>query len=184
MQANVFLGGTPDPLLGGSAVTPIDYDQRIEELQQMQQRLEAQKQQQIRQRQQTASGQPQSQAPIWDEIEKLTADFSDREFAIVNQDEEFQSSQQAIMAILQREQLKMMRPIVEGTKDGKEALEKHLALIKQLKKKATREADRNMELFTEYTQNYSNMTYSEFLQMKNGTKKETGNGTGQTTKNK
>lgn len=167
MQANVFLGSSPDPLLGGSAVTPIDYDQRIAELQQMQQRLEAQKQQQ------RPNGRQQPQSPIWDEIEKLTADFSDREFAIVSQDEEFKQSQNNIMALMQREYMRMMRPIVEGTKDGKEALENHLALIKRLKKKAAKEADRNMELFTEYTQHYSNMTYAEFLQMKNGTNKET-----------
>lgn len=165
MQTNVFLGGA-DPLLGGSAVSsPIDYDQRIAELQQMQQRLEAQRQQQ---RSQVVNGQSQSQAPIWDEIEKLTAELSDREFAIVSQDEEFQQSQQTIMAILQREQMRLMRPIVEGTQDGKAALENHLALIRQLKKKATKEADRNMELFNEYTQHYSDMTYSEFLKMKNG----------------
>ena len=156
-------------MLGGSAVnSPIDYDQRIAELQRVQQELEVRRQQQ---RTQAVSGQPQSQAPIWDEIEKLTAELSDREFDIVNRDEEFQQSQQTIMAILQREQMRLMRPIVEGTQDGKAALENHLALIKQLKKKATKEADRNMELFNEYTQHYSDMTYSEFLQMKNGTAK-------------
>lgn len=169
MQTNVFLGGA-DPLLGTSAVnSPVDYDRQIAELQQMQQRLESQRQQQ---RTQAANGQKQTQAPIWDEIEKLTADFSDREFDIVNQDEEFQQSQQNIMAILQREYMRLMRPIVEGTQDGKAALENHLALIKQLKKKATKEADRNMELFNEYTQHYSDMTYSEFLQMKNGNNKK------------
>lgn len=168
MQTNVFLGGA-DPLLGGSAVTPIDYDRQIAELQQMKQRLEEQRQQQ---RTQAVNGQHQSQSPIWDEIEKLTAELSDREFDIVNSDEEFQQSQQAIMAILQREQMRLMRPIVEGTQDGKAALENHLELIRQLKKKATKEADRNMELFNEYTEHYSDMTYSEFLQMKNGSNKK------------
>ncbi len=164
MQTNVFLGGA-DPLLGGSAVTPIDYDRQIAELKQMQERLESQRQQQ---RTQVANNPRQSQSPVWDEIEKLTAELSDREFDIVNRDEDFQQSQQTIMAILQREQMRLMRPIVEGTQDGKAALENHLALIRQLKKKATKEADRNMELFNEYTQHYSDMTYSEFLQMKNG----------------
>lgn len=166
MQANVFLGGTSDPLLRGSVVTPIDYDQQIAELEQMKQKLESQRQQVHS----TPQQRQQTQSPIWDEIEKLTADFSDREFAIVNQDDEFQQSQNNIMAIMQREYMRMMRPIVEGTKDGKEALENHLALIKQLKKKAAKEADRNMELFNEYTQNYSDMTYSDFLKMKSGTK--------------
>ncbi len=132
----------------------------------MKQKLESQRQQ----AHSTPQQRQQTQSPIWDEIEKLTADFSDREFAIVNQDDEFQQSQNNIMAIMQREYMRMMRPIVEGTKDGKEALENHLALIKQLKKKAAKEADRNMELFNEYTQNYSDMTYSDFLKMKSGTK--------------
>lgn len=171
MQTKVFLEGG-DPLLADSPVTPVDYEQRIAELQQMLQRLEAQKQQQT---QQAVNGKPQSQSPIWDEIERITADFSDREFDIVNRDEDFQASQNAIMAILQREQMRMMRPIVEGTKDGKEALENHLSLIRQLKKKAAKEADRNMELFSEYTQNYPDMTFSEFMKMKSGTgKKMTG----------
>ncbi len=165
MQTNVFLGGT-DPLLGTSAVnSPIDYDQRIAELQRVQQELETRRQQQ---RAQAINGQQQSQAPIWDEIEKLTAELSDREFNIINNDEEFQQSQQAIMAILQREQMRLMRPIVEGTKDGKAALENHLELVKQLKKKATKEADRNMELFNEYTQHYSDMSFKDFMQMKKG----------------
>lgn len=168
MQTNVFLGGA-DPLLNGTSVnSPIDYDQRIAELQRIQQELEARRQQQ---RAQAVNGQ-KSQAPIWDEIEKLTAELSDREFDIVNRDDEFQQSQQTIMAILQREQMRIMRPIVEGTQDGKAALENHLALIKRLKKKATKEADHNMELFNEYTQHYSDMTYSEFLKMKNNTTKK------------
>lgn len=174
MQNNIFLGGAQDPLLGGNTPSQIDYTQRIAKLQQMQKVLEEQRQQQ---KAQVINGQRQSQSPIWDEIEKMTADFSDREFAIVNQDEEFQQSQNTIMAILQREYMRMMRPVVEGTKDGKEALENHLALIKRLKKSAKKEADRNMELFNEYTQNYSDMTFTEFMKMKNGT-----NGTNKKTK--
>lgn len=165
MATNVFLGNSPDPLLGNSAVTPIDYDRQIAELQQMQQRLEGQRQQQ---RAQALVAPQQVQAPIWEEIEKLTSEMSDREFDFVNNDEDFQNSQQSIMAILQREQMRMMRPIVEGTTDGRAALENHLALLKQLRKKAAREADRNMDLFNEYTQHYSDMTYSDFLKMKKG----------------
>lgn len=162
MQTNVFLSGH-DPLLGGQTQQPIDFEQRIAELQQLQQKLEEQ-------RQTRGQAQPQGgQSPLWDEIERLTADFTDREFELVNRDEEFQASQAAIAAILQREQLRMMRPIVEGTKDGREALENHLALMKRLKKKAAKEADRSMELFSEYTQHYPDMTFSDFMKMKNGT---------------
>lgn len=174
MQNNIFLGGS-DPLLGTitdySGATR-NFEDEMARLDRAQKALEQRKQEMAQARTRMASGQAQSQSPVWDEIEKLTADFSDREFAIVNQDEEFQQSQNNVMAIMQREYMRMMRPIVEGTKDGKETLENHLALIKRLKKKAAKEADRNMELFNEYTQNYSDMSYKEFLQMKNGTNKK------------
>lgn len=168
MQTNVFLGGTADPLLGGGTPYPTtqsDYDAKIAELQAMQQRLEAQKQQ-------VNYSNKCNSSPLWDEIEKITSELSDREFEIINKSEEFQTSQNAIMAILQREYMRLMRPIVENTSDGKDALKSHLDLIKRLRKNATREVDKNIELFNEYTQRYSDMTYSEFLKMKKSNKKK------------
>ena len=92
--------------------------------------------------------------------------MSDREFGIMSNNEEFQSSQATIMSIMQREYMRIMRPLVENTKDGKDALDKHLILVKKLKKSAADEANKNLELFNEYTEKYSNMPYSEFLKMK------------------
>lgn len=166
MQTNVFLGGNADPILsGGNYATPSDYDAKIAELQAMQQRLESQKQQ-------SNYFQKTNSSPIWDEIEKLTSELSDREFEIINQSEDFQASQNAIMAILQREYMRLMRPIVESTADGKQALESHLKLIKSLRKEATHEINKNMELFSEYAEKYSDMTYSDFLKMKKSNKKK------------
>ena len=79
---------------------------------------------------------------------------------------DFAKSNQTVMAILQREQLRMMRPLVENTKDGKEALENHLTLVKRLKKEAVNESDKAMNMFKEYIEKYSDMPYSEFLKMK------------------
>lgn len=167
MQANVFLGGSADPILsGGNYATPSDYDAKIAELRAMQQRLEQQRQQV------TTVSRPTSTngSPVWDEIEKQTAELSDREFELISENDDFKASQNAITAILQREYMKMMRPIVEGTTDGKQALETHLKLIKKLRKDAAHEINKNMELFAEYTERYSDMTYSEFLKMKKSKK--------------
>lgn len=167
MQTNVFLGNSPDPLLGGNGYNaPTDYDAKIAELQAMQQRLEQQRQQSA-----VNYSKKSNSSPLWDEIEKLTSELSDREFEIINKSEEFQASQNAVMAILQREYMRLMRPIVESTADGKDALKSHLELMKRLRKDATREVDKNIELFNEYTQHYSDMTYSEFLKMKKSKKK-------------
>lgn len=162
MQTNVFLGGNTDPLLGSVSpytATQNDYDAKIAELQAMQQRLEQQKQQ-------SNYSKKLNSSPIWDEIEKITSELSDREFELINNSSEYQESQSAVMAILNREYMRLMRPIVESTTDGQNALKTHLELLKRLRKEATREVDKNIELFSEYTQNYSDMTYSEFLKMK------------------
>lgn len=166
MQANVFLGGA-DPLLG-SAATPYnrnDYDAKLAELQAMQERLEAQ-------RKQSNYSQNGNSSPIWDEIEKLTTELTDREFDIINGSKDFQASQAEVFAVLQREYMRMMRPMVEHTADGKAALQKHLDTLRRLRKEAAREVDKNMELFNEYTQHYSDMTYSEFLKKKKANKKK------------
>lgn len=168
MQTNVFLGGNADPLLGNAnhyAATQNDYDAKIAELQAMQQRLEQQKQQ-------SNYSKNLNSSPIWDEIEKITSELSDREFELINNSKEYQESQSAVMTILNREYMRLMRPIVESTTDGQNALKTHLELLKRLRKDATREVDKNIELFNEYTQHYSDMTYSEFLKMKKSNNKK------------
>lgn len=168
MQTNVFLGTNADPTLGGNNYsTPNDYDAKIAELQAMQKQLEQQ-----RLRTNCNYSKNVNSSPIWDEIEKLTAELTDREFDIINNNTEFQTSQHKVMEILQREYMRLMRPIVESTDDGRKALEAHLKLIKGLRKDAAHEVNKSMELFTEYTEKFSDMTYSDFLKMKKSNNKE------------
>lgn len=166
MAQNFFLNSGPDPLLGMQSYQTPSIDEKMEQLKVAYQQMEAQKQAMIQQQQQPNV--QKSQSPVWDEIDKITTELTEREFEIMSSNEEFQQSQQKIMAFLQREQMRMMRPVVEGTKDGKDALDQHLTLVKRLKKSATEESNRNLELFNEYTQKYSDMPYAEFLKMKKG----------------
>lgn len=166
MQNNIFLGA--DPLLGGSSYQVPNFDERIEQLKQMQGELEKQKQLASSSRKQVVQG----QSPIWDEIDKLTSDLSDRDFDYISNTEDFQKSNNAIMAILNREYMRIMRPIVEQTKDGREALESHLQMIKRLKKDSEREASKNIDLFNEYTEHYSDMTFDDFMKMKKSKQKK------------
>lgn len=154
-MANVFIN---DPLLGGA-----NYQHQIDELSRMQRELEERKNAFMNQR--AVSSRP-VQPSLCDEIDKLTDALTDREFTIINDNPEFQKSQETIASIMNREYLRIMRPVVEGTADGKEALENHLRLLKSLKKEASRVVERNMELFNEYTEKYADMTYADFLKMK------------------
>ena len=73
--------------------------------------------------------------------------------------------------ILQREELRLIRPIVEQSKDGKSALEHHLALIRRVRKGAMQAEEEKTAMWEDYMTNFSDMTFREYMQMKKGDKK-------------
>ena len=155
---------TQDPLLafplqGGQA-----QQKSIEEMQEESQRLGQQLEAMQRMRAQAQA--PQQQAPVWDEIDGIMRSMSEQEIRFMAGNEEYKESEAAIQAILQREYLRIMRPVVENTKDGKDALEKHLTLVKRLQKSAKDEAGKRYALMDEYMSGYRQMTFDEFLKMK------------------
>lgn len=154
---NIFLGGS-DPLL--SVGQPRNYDEQIAELQRMQQALEQQRQQLTVQRPtEVATG-----SPVWDEIEKLTAELSDKEFSYISNCDEFNKSQQTIAEALQAEYMKLMRPIVE--RNHRALLDEHLQLLRRLRKEAGKEIDKRMELFNEYVTTSPDIPFAEFIKNK------------------
>lgn len=112
--------------------------------------------------------QAQPQAPTWDEIDRIVSSLSDKEARYLQANEEFKDSSNVVAAILQREYMRIMRPIVEQTKDGKDALDKHLTLLKRLVKTAKDEADKKSQLMDEYMTKYSHLTWQEYMKMKKG----------------
>lgn len=111
------------------------------------------------------------QAPVWDEIDTIVSGLSDQELQFLNSNQEFQESSANVQTILQREYLRIMRPVVESTKDGKQALENHLTLIKRLRNYARDEVNKKYSLFDEYMEKYSDMSFAEFMEMKKGKKR-------------
>lgn len=113
----------------------------------------------------------QSKTPTWDEIDKIMDSLTDTQKNYLNQNQDFVESYQDVANILQREELRIIRPLVEQTKDGKEALDKHLSLIKKLKKNAMQAEEEKTALWNEYMTNYSDMTFKDFMVMKKQDKK-------------
>lgn len=167
MANNIFIG--QDPLMNGK-----DYNIQLQELDKIADNI-AQRKAVLMQMREQIEQQPQvqqtSKTPIWDEIDTIVKSMSDKEFDIVTNDEEFKDSQNVVMAILQEKYLAMMKPIVESTKEGKDALENHLMLVKKLKKTASKEVDNEINEFKEYKEKYSDMPYAEYLKMKKSKKK-------------
>lgn len=154
-----------DPLLGGR-----DFSSQMSTIEQMQAELEQKKAaiMQARQQmeQQQAQQPQQSRTPIWDEIDSICSGMSEKEFAIVSENDEFRESQDHIAAIIQQAQLEMLRPVIESSQQGRDALERHLTLVKRLKKTASKEVDDELNDFKEYREKYAHMTYEDYSKMK------------------
>lgn len=169
MPANNFFFNTPDPLLN-TETNYTDYDNQIKEMQRLQEEL-AQKQMMLQQRKQQmqqpqTSQQQKSSSPVWDEIDAIMQGMNDQEFEKVSSNEEFQVSQKRIMEILQNMQIQMIRPHVEASKEGKEALDYHLTLVKRLRNAASKEVDDEINDFKEYKEKYADVPYAEYQKMK------------------
>lgn len=133
---NVFLGN--DPTLQGNNFAR-SIDEQLANIRQLEQQLSQYKQ-----------SQPSNSTPIWDEIDNIVAGLSDSEKEMLANDSEFNESNSAVLAVLQREYLRIMRPIVEASADGKDALQSHLATVKRLAKKAKEQTAEELKEFREY----------------------------------
>ena len=118
-------------------------------------------------RQQQINLQPQpTRTPVWDEIDKLTDALTDGQRAFLNANDEWRESSDRVAAVLNREYLRIMRPIVEQTKDGRDALDRHLTLLKRLKKTALQEEEERAAMMNDYMANHSDMTWAEYVAMR------------------
>lgn len=156
-----------DPLLGQG----IDYAAQFTELDNAQRTIE-QRKQVLRQLAQHAEEQtqPASQTPIWDEIDAITANMSPSEYQAMYENAEFQKSLGALQEYVGALQLKMIRPHVEQSAEGKKILEQHLTNVKFLRKAAFDQANQTLADFKDYTENYSHMSWDEYLKTKGGKK--------------
>lgn len=156
-----------DPLLGST----IDYQAHLAELENAEKVIEQKKQALMKMAQTEPQTEARSSTPIWDEIDAITANMSQSEFKLMEADENYQKSLEALMAYVGAVQLQMIRPRIEQSEEGKKLLEQHLTNVKFLRKAALAEADKKMSDFEDYTKNYSHMSWDEYKKTKGGTKK-------------
>lgn len=158
-----------DPLLRPAP----DYSARLAELEQAQSALDQQKQMimKLAQGQQSPEAKPASSTPIWDEIDTITGNMSQAEFQAMESDENYKRSLEDLMAYVGAVQLQMIKPHIEGNPEGRKLLEQHLTNVKFLRKAAADNVDKKLADFEDYTKNYSNMSWEEYLKTKGGKKK-------------
>lgn len=156
-----------DPLLGSTA----DYQAHLAELENAQAIIDQKRQALMKMAETEPQQVTKSATPIWDEIDTITANMSKAEFQKMSEDENYQSSLNALMEYVGSIQLQMIRPRIEQSDEGKKLLEQHLTNVKFLRKAASADVDKKLSDFEDYTKNYSHMSWDEYQKTKGGKQK-------------
>ena len=106
-----------DPLLGST----VDYQAHFAELDNAQALIEQKRQALMKMAEGEAQqvAKPSTSTPIWDEIDTITANMSKAEFQKMCEDENYQSSLNALMEYVGSIQLQMIRPRIEQSEEGR-----------------------------------------------------------------
>lgn len=103
----------------------------------------------------------------WDETEKELASLTDDQKEMLMADESFVSANTDVQAYLAELLNSILKPEMLKSEQGTKLLQDRLNVVKALKKKVVKEANKQMELFKEYTDKYSDISWEEFLKTKN-----------------
>ena len=155
-----------DPLLGST----VDYQAHLAELENAQAIIDQKRQALMKMAETEPQQVVKSPTPIWDEIDTITGNMTKVEFQKMSDDENYQSSLNALMEYVGSIQLQMIRPRIEQSEEGKKLLEQHLTNVKFLRKAAIADADKKLSDFEDYTKNYSHMSWDEYQKTKGGKK--------------
>lgn len=112
----------------------------------------------------------QSPTPLWDEIDKIEDSLTGAQRQHLSQNKEYVDSLQYVTKLVQDEELRIIRPRIEATQQGQEALRKHLTLMQKLRKEVAQAEEQKTALLNDYMENHSDKTWQEYLTMRQGKK--------------
>lgn len=146
---NIFLGN--DPLL-----TNKDYISRLE--------------QELSQQKSLYNKMNEQYAPIdyYGKMEEAFSKLSPQEQAEINNDEEYVHYMTLLNGFISQETINMIRNTLNTSERSKNVLKCLVEAIDKFHLRKTDENTRMINDFQDYMSNYSNMTYSDYLEMKKG----------------
>lgn len=153
MSNNFIFPRQADPLLT---------DSTLDQLELYKQQLLAEKAKFAQPKQQ----QTQTSNP-WDDTENELSTLTEDQKTQLMQDESFSEINNSVQVYLQSLLNSLLKPEMLKSEDGVKLLNDRLTVVKDLKKKVVKESNKKMELFNEYTEKYSDISWEEFLKLKN-----------------
>ena len=101
-------------------------------------------------------------------IDKIEDNLTGAQRQYLMNNQEYVESLQYVSKLVQDEELRIIRPRIESTQQGQEALKKHLSLMQKLKKEIVQAEDQKSAMLNDYMTNHSDKTWQQYLAMKQG----------------
>ena len=145
---NIFLGGTNS------------YDDEMTRMKQLNEELARRKQE--------LSSHTERQSE-WDKIDSLADSMTDAEKQMMSECKEFVESDNRISAMMQSAYMSMVRPIVEQSEEGREALRKHYNIMKESLTKVRKKRDEDMDALRRWATEHPDKSFNEFRRSEGNT---------------
>ena len=161
-----------DPIMGLNFFGQATQPQAVRSIDDLQE-LERRKQEIAIQQQQILQRASSSQTPIWDKIDEEVASLSDDLKGAMMNDEEFAQINAKVTALVQYEQLKLVKARVESSAEGKALLQDLLKATQRVKgalETAQKNAYSEYEAFMVASAKNPKLTLQEFRESKNNPK--------------
>lgn len=130
--------------------------------------LELYKQQLLAERSRVQQAQPKSTTKDnpWDDTEKELGALTEEQKATLMADPAFVEANTEVQSYLSELLNSLLKPEMIKSETGQKLLKDRLDVVRTLKKKVIKETSKQMELFKEYTEGFSDISWGDFLKLK------------------
>lgn len=161
---NIILPSSNDPLLGKDFMGNVDKE--IQDLIQLREAYRSMddKKNMVSQQYQYAQSAPQEIRTLWTDIEDEVRGMSEEQAQALMSDEDYINTENQIQGLIQAEMMAIIRPRILSNPQSTEILRKQLENVRRVKKASNAEKDQYISQMRDYTENYSDMTWKEYIE--------------------
>ena len=138
---NIFLGGSNS------------YDDEMNRMKQLNEELARRKQE--------LSSHSERQSE-WDKIDSLADSMTEAEKQMMSECKDFVESDNKINMLMQSAYMSLVKPIIEQSEEGREALRKHYSIMKESLTKVRKKRDEDMDALRRWATEHPDKSFNEF----------------------
>lgn len=143
MMNNIFLGGSNS------------YDDEMQRMKQLNEEL-------ARRKQELSSHTHTERQSEWDKIDSLADSMTEAEKQMMSECKDFVESDNKINMLMQSAYMSLVKPIIEQSEEGREALRKHYNIMKESLSKVRKKRDEDMDALRRWATEHPDKSFNEF----------------------